>query len=155
MKCSVRGIHPGSRPAQNQEASSHFQTIDLYLTALPFRIKAKHQRTWKGQGWLPKYFMFFTLILVSSYTSLLTHSSRLSPGSTNPARTLNLPGGKLAPPHQKFTVLFNCNDYCRRDNGVIYLTAAGASHCPSSAGSYDVLLPQTPQYLLALCQSIK
>ena len=38
--------------------------------------------------------MFFTAIATSSSTSRLTHSSRVSPGSTNPAKTLYIWGGK-------------------------------------------------------------
>lgn len=52
-------------------------------------------REWgKGHGWLPKYLMFFTRIPTSSSSSRSTVSSRLSPGSTNPARTLYLPFGE-------------------------------------------------------------
>src|SRR5919112_2010108 len=48
----------------------------------------------KGQGWLPKYVRFSTSIPTSSLISRPMASSMDSPGSTNPASTLYIPGGK-------------------------------------------------------------
>ena len=47
-----------------------------------------------GHGWLPKYRMFSTSIPASSRISRWTHSSKVSPASTKPARTLKKTEGK-------------------------------------------------------------
>jgi len=87
----------GSSFGANQDASVTSLPSTLISPLSHSAVKPSISERGKGQGWLPKYLMFFTFILVSSYTSRLTHSSRFSPGSTNPASTLNLPGGKLTP----------------------------------------------------------
>ena len=47
-----------------------------------------------GQGWLSIYLILQTSTFTSSRTSLATVSSRVSPGSTNPARVEYIPAGK-------------------------------------------------------------
>jgi len=49
-----------------------------------------------GQGWLPRYSTRSTTMPDSSSTSRRTAASSGSPGSTNPARVENRPGGQLA-----------------------------------------------------------
>ena len=57
-------------------------------------LKPSMMEDGKGQGWLELYRISAVGRPTSSITSRATASSRLSPGSTNPARTEHRPGGQ-------------------------------------------------------------
>jgi len=81
----------GMSSALNHRAS-RISSLSILMSPPAYSaVKPIINESGKGQGWLPKYRMFFTSMPASSFTSRLTASSRVSPGSTKPARTLKRP----------------------------------------------------------------
>ena len=90
-------------------------------------------REWGRAGWLPKYFMFYPDANFFE-SSLDTASSRLSPGSTKPASTLNRPLGKRVLRAAAFVFFGYCHYYGGAEDGVGDVVAVGAGVGPVVVG---------------------
>ncbi len=91
---------PASRPRRissrlNQRTSSSSWSEQKISPAANSAVKPSIREPGKGHGWEAKYSTEQISMPASSRTSRRTASSRVSPGSTKPARTEYIPSGQL------------------------------------------------------------